>query len=376
MKILFPFRFNLLTFGGVNTFNNTLFTYISKKNTIYDLSLKENITYDIVKKKGIFYQIKRKSITFYDLIFFPFSKNKSKFDLVHLSPSLGKTALIRDIYYAKKCIRHDIPFVIFFHGWDKNCEKKIEEKGYINKLSEIFGKASAIWVLHSEIKNILIDWGFNKDKIIVETGMVDNILLDNFDINNKTNNIKNTDNLNILFLSRIIKEKGIYESVETFKILKEKFNNVTYAIAGDGPELINLKNYVKNKNISGIKFTGFISGQNKIDLLTRSHILLFPSYNEGMPIAVLEAMAFGIPVITRKVGGLNDFFEHSKMGYYTESLKPQVFADFLEKILFNRELLKDMSIYNYNYAQKRFLASQVVKRIEKVFEQVLSKKHI
>ena len=376
MKILFPFRFNLSTFGGVGTFNNTLFNYISSKNTVYDFSLKENFKYDLIDRKGIFYQIKRKSTIIYYLLLFSFSKIKNKIDLVHLSPSLGKTAIRRDICYAQKCIKHNIPFVIFFHGWDKNYEKKIEKNEYIHKLSKILGEASAIWVLSSEFKNKLIAWGFNKDKIIVETTMVDNTLLENFDINDKSKNIENTKNLNILFLGRVVKEKGIYEAVETFKILNEKFNNIAFTIAGDGLALINLKNYVKNKNISGIKFTGFISGQNKIDLLTKSHILFFPSYNEGMPNAVLEAMAFGMPVITRKVGGLNDFFEHSKMGYYTDSLKPQVFADFLEKIIGNRDLLKNMAIYNYNYAQKKFLASQVVKRIENVFEQVLSKKNI
>jgi glycosyltransferase involved in cell wall biosynthesis len=375
MKILFPFRFKLATFGGVGTFNNTLYHYISDKNTIYDLTLKENSEYDIEDRKGIFYQIKRKSTITYDLIFFSFAKNKNKFNLVHLSPSLGKTAIIRDGFYAKKCITHNIPFVVFFHGWDKNIEEKIEKNGYNHKIRNIFGRASAIWVLCSEFKKKLMDWGFDKDKIIIETTMVDDILLHNFDIKSKTKNIKNADNLNILFISRIIKNKGIYEAVSAFKILTEKYDNITFTIAGDGSELKNLKDYVKNKNISGIKFTGFISGQNKIDLLTKSQILFFPSYhNEGMPIAVLEAMAFGMPVITRKVAGLNDFFEHNKMGYYTESLIPQVFTDFLENLLSNRELLINMAIYNYNYAQKRFLASQVVKRIENVYKQVLLKK--
>ena len=372
MKILLPFRFKLATFGGVSSFNNALYRYISKKNAICDLTLKEDNEYNIENRKGIFYQIKRKSTIIYDLIFFSFAKNKHKFDLVHLSPSLGRSAIVRDSFYAKKCIAHNIPFVVFFHGWDKKYEKKIEKNEYNHKIRNIFGRASAIWVLCSEFKRKLMDWGFDKDKIIVETTMVDDVLLHNFDIKSKTKNIKNADNMNILFISRIIIEKGIYEAVNAFKILTEQHDNITFTIAGDGPELNNLKDYVKNKKISGIKFIGFISGQNKIDLLTKSHILFFPSYhNEGMPIAVLEAMAFGMPVITRKVAGLNDFFEHNKMGYYTDSLNPQIFADFLKNLLSSREQLISMAIYNYNYAQKKLLASQVVKRIENVFEQVL-----
>ena len=120
MKILFPFRFKLRTFGGVATFNHTLFNYLSIKNTIYDLSLKEDIVYDVIERKGIFYQIKRKSSVIYDLLFFSLSKNKYKFDFVYLSPSLLRNALFRDIGFAQKCIKQDIPFVVFFHGWDEN----------------------------------------------------------------------------------------------------------------------------------------------------------------------------------------------------------------------------------------------------------------
>jgi len=371
MRILFPFRFNLAKFGGVGTFNNALYCYLSDKNSIYDITLTENREYDIKDRKGILYQIKRKTAIIYDLIFFSFAENKKKFDLVHLSPSLGKTAILRDSFYARKCIKNKIPFVVFFHGWDITYEKKLEKSGYNHRIRDIFGKASAIWVLSLEFKKKLIDWGFDKDKIILETTMVDDLLLENFDMKRKIREIKKADIINILFISRIIKEKGVYEAVSAFEILKQKYDNIRFFIAGDGNELNNIKEFVKSKNISGIQFTGYISGRNKIDLLTKSHLLFFPSYyNEGMPIAVLEAMAFGMPVITRKVAGLNDFFEHGKMGYFTESLMPKNFADFIEKILLSRELLEKMAVYNYDYAQKRFLASKVVKRIEDIYEKV------
>ncbi len=66
---------------------------------------------------------------------------------------------------------------------------------------------------------------------------------------------------------------------------------------------------------------------------------LFPTYHEGMPGSVLEAMGYGLPVITRTVGGLPDFFEHEKMGFITESLDASVFADFLEQLVKDPERL-------------------------------------
>lgn len=79
-------------------------------------------------------------------------------------------------------------------------------------------------------------------------------------------------------------------------------------------------------------------------------------------------MAFGLPIITRPVGGLVDFFENEKMGEMVDSLKPEDFVPYVEKYLKNRIQTKMTSIYNYQYAKTHFMASEVAKRMENLLK--------
>jgi glycosyltransferase involved in cell wall biosynthesis len=99
---------------------------------------------------------------------------------------------------------------------------------------------------------------------------------------------------------------------------------------------------------------------------------VFPTFHgEGMPNAVLEAMAFGLPVITRPVGGLADFFETGRMGYLTESKDPLVLAKLIENLLENEALRKQMSEFNLAYARNHFLSDKVASRLLKIYDDVM-----
>ena len=83
-----------------------------------------------------------------------------------------------------------------------------------------------------------------------------------------------------------------------------------------------------------------------------------------MPTSVLEAMAFGLPVFTRNVGGLKDFFVAGQMGFITDSLNAEDFANAIKSFLSDQELYRQVSRYNHHYACEHFLASKVAALIE------------
>ena len=83
-----------------------------------------------------------------------------------------------------------------------------------------------------------------------------------------------------------------------------------------------------------------------------------------MPTSVLEAMAFGLPIISRPVGGLCDFFKNGKMGELIASHNPEEYANAVDKYFNNITLAKEISRSNHKYAKKHFLASSVAKNIE------------
>lgn len=305
-----------------------------------------------------------------DVFRFFFIVKSKKYKLIQTSTSLGSKAVMRDGIFVLVASLLKIKSIVFFRGWDEDFEFIIERK-YLKRFKWVFTKADAFIVLSEKFKTKLEEWGLERP-IYIETTVVDDDLLKEYSIDE--NSIKfDEKEYRMLFLARIEKKKGIYEALDTFRILKNRISNIKMIVSGDGFELENCKKYVKGKGIENITFTGFVDGENKASVFTESHVYLFCSYSEGMPNSVLEAMAFGLPVVTRNVGGLSDIFIEGRNGFITDSKDPEVFAEMLFKLLINKNLMKKISYNNYCQAQKNYLASTVVKRLEKIFLEVMEK---
>jgi len=137
-----------------------------------------------------------------------------------------------------------------------------------------------------------------------------------------------------------------------------------------------LKQYVRQKkpNTNSFLFLGYVKNSAKAKAFTDHHIYCFPTYyGEGLPTSVLEAMAFGLPIITRPVGGILDFFEDQKMGFLVQEKSSEDIADSLEKLIHNRHNMMKISMYNADYAKKNLMASIVAKRLLKTYDTIVGK---
>ena len=282
--------------------------------------------------------------------------------LIHLNPSLDKKSIFRDAVFlilAKMLFRK---VLIFWRGWHENTEEKV--KPYLFRI--IFNIADGFVVLAKSFKDKLLKWKISKP-IYLETTKVDDKLLEGFNIQKKDYN-----KVTFLFLSSIFKTKGIYEAIKTFELIQNRHVDVELFIAGDGPEIDEIIKFTKYRKIKNVFFLGYVKGKQKKDVYLNSNIFLFPTYGEGMPNSVLEAMAFGLVIITRPVGGLKDFFKNNKMGFITESKEPIVYAEYINNLMEDQEKIKKIGLYNHQYAKKHFLASIVAKRLRIIYEKMLS----
>lgn len=277
-------------------------------------------------------------------------------NMVLLNPSMGNGALKRDFFYLNIAKALDFKVSVFIHGFNLDYAANADWKWIAGNLN----KASHIIVLAQAFKDILINHGVTTD-IQLSTTKVPDDMIEGFDINSRTGEVRN-----ILFLSRIEKAKGVFEAVRTYNMLKVKYPYLKMRVVGEGTVLPELKQFVMDNNIEDITFTGGLKGQDIIEEYKNADFFFFTSHGEGMPTVVLEAMAFGLPVVSRAVGGLCDFFEDGKMGRMTDSKEPKDFARMIEPYLQNKELTKQVSIYNHLYAKERFLASKVAMQIEKI----------
>lgn len=290
---------------------------------------------------------------------------KTTVDFIVLNPSLGSRSFFRDAFFAKYLVRKNIPFAVFFHGWNLQFQERIDQK-YISFFQQTLGRAKKIFVLSADFEKKLLEWGY-KGEVVVATTTVNSNLFN--EVTGMSPRVNANSSLNILFLSRIFKEKGIYETVTAFEKLAAKNNRLQLTIAGNGQDLDSLKTQVANHE--NIVFTGHVEGQEKIELFKNCDVYCLPSYSEGLPTSVLEAMSFGKPVITTPVGGLKSFFQDGKMGFLVH---PESAVDLEEKLgllLDNEKLRNEIGAFNFTYAHKHIMSDKVAQKMLKELEPYL-----
>jgi glycosyltransferase involved in cell wall biosynthesis len=299
-------------------------------------------------------------------------------DIVHINPSFdppGMRSLYRDAVNVLigRILRR--PVLVFWRGWENTYRGTEFPRGNNGLICRFYKMAAAQIVLSEKFKKDLIRWGF-KGPIHVETTVANDDCLAG-SLNPPQPNKART---HLLYLSRVEAGKGVFELVEAYKILKAKNPAYTLTMAGDGPDLEELREYSKQQGLD-VVFSGFVKGKTKVECYQQGSIFCFLSaYAEGMPNAVLEALAMGLPVVSSDVGGLHDILRNGENGFIIptddnavprKKFDPQAVAAAVERLVETPELYERMATVNWRYARNRFAAPVVAKRLEAIYQSVL-----
>ncbi|WP_339868323.1 glycosyltransferase family 4 protein [uncultured Algoriphagus sp.] len=149
--------------------------------------------------------------------------------------------------------------------------------------------------------------------------------------------------LKLLFLSNLIREKGIFDLLQAIALLKKDDIPVQCTIVG-GDGDISEKELLEEIALLDIKeqidFLGKRYGSEKLQLIQSSDIFVFPTYyrKECFPLVLLEAMAFGLPIITTTEGGIPSIIRNEENGLILKSKDPQNLSLVIRKLLYNKEM--------------------------------------
>jgi glycosyltransferase involved in cell wall biosynthesis len=129
------------------------------------------------------------------------------------------------------------------------------------------------------------------------------------------------------YIGRLSAEKGILNFLESIPILLKERNDVNFLIAGSGQLTEEVKKHLARENLlSKVVFTEWIPHNELKEYFNRIRLLVMPSYTEGLPNILLEAMACGTPVLATMVGAMPDIIKDGKTGFIMESNSPQCIA--------------------------------------------------
>ena len=178
----------------------------------------------------------------------------------------------------------------------------------------------------------------------------------------------------VSFIGRLVKEKGILDLLDSYKYIR---NDVKFLIIGDVSQgdrdtetIKKLEKYKENKNII---FTGKRS--DIYNLLYISDIFCLPSYREGMPRSIIEAMAMECAVVATNIRGSREEVIHGKTGYLVNLNSPKEIANKVDEILNNESLLNSMKLEGRKRAEEIYDEDVVVRKQLDVFEYLLNIKN-
>lgn len=176
-----------------------------------------------------------------------------------------------------------------------------------------------------------------------------------------------------LLLGRIGKRKGIYDVIEAVKELKKENINVKIIIAGDG-EVDKAKNLVNEEKLQdNIEIIEWLDEEKKKEYLKKSDFYILPSYNEGLPMSVLEAMSFSLPVITSDVGGIPEIIHNKENGILIKPGNIKSIKESIKIIISNKEYREKLSKNAYKTIKEQFNLEKYLEKLEKIYLEIKKK---
>ena len=184
--------------------------------------------------------------------------------------------------------------------------------------------------------------------------------------------IAKTSRRTILFLSRLVRQKGVYELLQAFTALAADFPDVDLVVAGDGKEHKALQALIAASGVdSRIHLTGHVTGNDKIALLQSCSIFALPTYYpEGLPVVLLEAMAAGKPLLTASAGGIGHAIHEPQNGIVLKTVTITAIENALRTLLSNTAYCAATGNYNARIAWEEFEGAKVSAQIETLYRAI------
>lgn len=173
------------------------------------------------------------------------------------------------------------------------------------------------------------------------------------------------DPVNFLFMGRLGKRKGVYDIIKAAASLPKE--GLKIHLYGDG-ELDEVRRLVSETGVQDrVLVHGWISGDEKQRIFQQSQVLLLPSYNEGLPISILEALAYGMPVISTPVGGIPDAVRDGMNGYLIAPGDTGALAERIARLAASQALRLEMGAAGFQLAKEKFSLDKILSRLEELY---------
>jgi len=338
--------------AGVQQHVKTILTAfeLSQEYKLVHYSITSNIYREFMLKKIARFCIKI-------IAFIPFLVS-NKIDIVHINSTIDNRCFLRDASYLlfSKILKKRVVFQ-FHGGWMKRIGLLKLPFGK-TLFKYIFGLADVILFLSNKqmekFQNI-----FNLSNVGKTLNFID---IESY----KKTLMSEEETVKILFLGRLDKAKGILDLLNVFSLI-ESFD-VKLVIAGEGILKDEMLEFIRQKQLKGkIDMVGYVEGKEKIQLYNQVDIFALPSWHEGFPYSVLEAMSCSLPIIATKVGALPEVIESGVNGFLVDVGDTESLLRNVQELVNNKELRKQMGLRNRSLVEENYGFTQMKEFWENIY---------
>jgi glycosyltransferase involved in cell wall biosynthesis len=288
---------------------------------------------------------------------------KLKPDIVH-----GESHLFLPTFQAiRKAKNLGLPSVVSVHGVfaDRGFTINLAQKCYIHTIgSEIFKNATRIICLTHSDGNEILRYRCPPEKIRVVPNAVDTDLF---------NPGQHREEDLIVWVGRFVPEKGMEYVIEAARLITEHRANVKFLLIGYGYLKTNVMKVAQNYGLLGksVYFLGPISREEISKILRKATVFIFPSLKEGLPIAVLEAMASGLPVVGSDIPSLRTIITNKENGILVPPRNYVEFANAIILLLEDADLRRKLGQNARHLILEKYTWNIISEEIEKVYKEAI-----
>lgn len=177
----------------------------------------------------------------------------------------------------------------------------------------------------------------------------------------------------ITFFGRFGRRKGVYDLLDTIKILDTQLpQNIKFNLCGDG-EINEVRKRIEILKIKH-RIEDFGWTNDKDSVFQKTQIIVLPSYNEGLPMSILESMAYGIPCIASAVASIPEVIHNNENGLLIEPGNKKMLQNAICDLNNNYEKRVKMSEAAYRTIKRRFLLESHISKLESMYIDLMKEK--
>jgi glycosyltransferase involved in cell wall biosynthesis len=176
----------------------------------------------------------------------------------------------------------------------------------------------------------------------------------------------------VLFVGKVVEGKGVLDLLDAFSRVRVKIPDAELWIVGAGELVRKIRRLQHSGNAGGIRILGLLPFSDVLGVYRQARVFVLPSYYEGMPNVILEAMASGLPVIGSNVSGIPDLVADGETGYLVPVRKPGILAERMTDLISDKQLCTRMGSKGRERALAEFTWEAVSRSYFNLFQEALA----